>query len=153
NAEAPALLTRMSTPPRRVAACSTKPTHPARLRRSAGIGTTSNPVAREISSAVAFNFDSVRAQMATRTPSSLSLRAIASPMPSLAPVTSAVLPLSPSSIVGSLRLELQCPDDLGGPRARVDLLVPLLDLAVLVDHHADTLRALLRIDVGAVRRA
>jgi len=28
--------------------------------------------------------------------------------------------------------------------------VPLLDLAVLVDHHADALRALGRVDVGAV---
>jgi predicted aspartyl protease len=31
--------------------------------------------------------------------------------------------------------------------------VPLLDLAVLVDHHADARGTLARIDVGAVRRA
>src|SRR5262245_3354940 len=41
-------------------------------------------------------------------------------------------------------------DDLGRPGPGVDALVPLLDLAVLVDHHADALRALLRIGVGAV---
>src|ERR671937_326033 len=38
----------------------------------------------------------------------------------------------------------------GGPRPRVDPRVPLLDLAVAVDHHAHALRALLRVGVGAV---
>jgi hypothetical protein len=47
-------------------------------------------------------------------------------------------------------LQLQRLDDLGRPCARVDARVPLLDLAVAVDHHADARRALLRIGVGAV---
>src|SRR5712692_11945053 len=47
-------------------------------------------------------------------------------------------------------IRLQRPDDLGRPGAGVDPRVPLLDLAVPVDHHADALRALLRVDVGAV---
>jgi hypothetical protein len=56
----------------------------------------------DFSAAVSFSFASVRAQMATPAPSSASFRAIAMPMPSLAPVTSAVLPPSPNTIVALL---------------------------------------------------
>src|SRR5262245_23049203 len=143
NAEAPALLTRTSTPPRRSAACATKPSQPARLRRSAGIGTTSIPVAFAMSAAVAFSVASVRAQIATRTPSSASLRATAAPMPSLAPVTSAVLPRRPSSM-------LERANQLRGPRARVDALVPFLDLAVRTDHHPHALGPLRGVWIRAV---
>src|SRR5215510_12660663 len=94
----------MSRPPRLSAACSTTVRQPSRLRRSAGIETISWPVALVMAAAVSFSVDSVRAQMATRTPSSASLRAMALPMPSLAPVTSASLPLSPRSIAAGLPL-------------------------------------------------
>ena len=46
--------------------------------------------------------------------------------------------------------DLQRFHDLGRPGAGVHAGVPLLDLAVPVDHHADALCALLRIGVGAV---
>ena len=39
------------------------------------------------------------------------------------------------------------------PGARIDPLVPFLDPACRVDHHTDALRALGRVDVGAVRGA
>src|SRR5262245_29605428 len=97
----------MSRPPRLSAACSTTVRQPSRLRRSAGIDTISRPVARAMAAAVSFSVDSVRAQMATRTPSSASLRAMALPMPSLAPVISAVLPWSPTAAAAGLVL----PDD------------------------------------------
>ena len=45
---------------------------------------------------------------------------------------------------------LQRLDDLGRPGARVDARVPLLDLAVAVNHRADARRTLLRIGVDAV---
>jgi len=45
---------------------------------------------------------------------------------------------------------LQRLDDLRRPGPGVDALVPFLDLAVPVDHHADPLGALLRVDIGAV---
>src|SRR5262249_22795846 len=105
----------MSRPPRLSAACSTTVRQPSRLRRSAGIDTISRPVARAMAAAVSFSVDSVRAQMATRTPSSASLRAMALPMPSLAPVTSAVLPRSPRSTAAGLGL----PDGPGAPKAHL----------------------------------
>src|SRR5262245_30923816 len=208
----------MSMPPSCAAARSTKRSHPSSVRRSAGMGATSIPVARAISSAVSVSFDYVRAQMATRTPSSASLSAIALPMPSLAPVTSAALPFSRRSTapplsgpgasplrslpndadetrppnhavsgherqlemarrradqrgaripirarrVGLIDLDdsvsvrtgrLQRLPHLGRPGACVDAGVPFLDLPVPVDDHTDALRALLRVDVGAVRGA
>ena len=47
-------------------------------------------------------------------------------------------------------IRLQRLGNLRRPGPRVDARVPLLDLAVAVDHHADARRALLRIGVGAV---
>src|SRR2546426_6711977 len=72
-----------------------------------------------------------------------------------------VVPSPPTAPARRLRLRrslsvrfwdgtLERPDDRGRPGAGVDALVPLLDLAVPVNHHADALRALLGIDVGAV---
>src|SRR5581483_748682 len=53
--------------------------------------------------AAAFSVAASRAQMATRTPSRASVRAIALPMPLLPPVTSAVLPVSSRSTWSPLR--------------------------------------------------
>src|SRR5215510_10091660 len=83
--------------------------HPARLQAEprANFGSSVNgqvvedndqSAALVISVAVSRSVASVRAQMATRTPSCASFRATAMPMPSLPPVTSAALPPSPRSI-------------------------------------------------------
>src|SRR5581483_5252416 len=84
----PALLTMMSTRPRALCPCSTK------FLASASLA---------ISAAVASSGSLRLAQMATSTPSLASNWAMPLPMPSLPPVTSAVLPLSCRSME-SLRL-------------------------------------------------
>src|SRR5581483_2560381 len=99
----PALLTMMSTRPRALCPCSTKFLASASLVRSAGMATTLRPVALAISAAVASSGSLRLAQMATSTPSLASNWAMPLPMPSLPPVTSAVLPLSCRSME-SLRL-------------------------------------------------
>ncbi len=82
----------MSMRPSAVAACSTKFFASASWRRSAAIGTILRPVAAAISFAVAAN--------ATSTPSWARANAMPLPMPSLLPVTGAVMPLSFRSIRG-----------------------------------------------------
>src|SRR3984957_2780221 len=94
----PALLTTMSRRPSALWPCSMKFLASASLRRSAGIGTILRPVAWEMSLAAASSGSMRRAQMATSTPSFASAKAIPLPMPSLPPVTKAVLPCSLRSI-------------------------------------------------------
>src|SRR5450631_59680 len=95
----PALLTMMSTRPSALCACAMKALASASLRRSAGMATILRPVSLAISFAVASSGSLRRAQMATSTPSLASASAMPLPMPSLPPVTSAVLPLSLRSII------------------------------------------------------
>ena len=69
-------------------------------------------------------------------------------------VTSAFL-TNPTDVQGGRRarrpaIRLQRSHDLGWPGAGVHAGVPLLDLAVPIDHHPDALCALLRVGVGAV---
>src|SRR5450755_1471444 len=94
----PALLTMMSTRPSALTPCSMKFLASASLRRSAGMATILRPVTLAISCAAASSGSLRRAQMATSTPSLASASAMPLPMPSLPPVTSAVLPLSLRSI-------------------------------------------------------
>src|ERR1700759_4327040 len=90
----------------------------ASLRRSAGMATILRLVARAISEAVASSTSFLRAQIATSTPSLASAMAMPLPMPSLPPVTSAVLPLNWRSMVRSLMPE----DGFGGLADRFDVL-------------------------------
>ena len=102
-----ALLTRMSIGPNAARASSTTRAHASRSRRSATSGTASPPSAW-MAATVACNEPAtrlspslrVRATHATRAPSAARPRAIASPMPRLAPVTIATLPCSRSVMTG-----------------------------------------------------
>src|SRR3984957_7556382 len=102
---APALLTMMSTRPSTLCPCSMKFFASASLVRSAAMATILRPVAFAISAAVLSRTSARRAQMATSTPSLASASAMPLPIPSLPPVTSAVLPLSRRSICVSRRDE------------------------------------------------
>src|SRR6185437_15004843 len=94
----PALLTMMSTRPSALAPCPMKFLASLSWRRSATMATILRPVSLAISLAAASSGSLRRAQMATSTPSLASASAMPLPMPSLPPVTSAVLPLSLRSI-------------------------------------------------------
>ena len=85
-------------PPRASTAPATMACTEARSPVSPGTATTRRPVAAAISAAVAVSGSGVRAATTTSQPSSASTRATALPMPLLAPVTSARLPLSCRSI-------------------------------------------------------
>src|SRR5579863_7087065 len=100
----PALLTRMSMRPSAAWACLTKFSASAGLVRSAAMATILRPVALAISAAVCSSGPLRRAQIATSTPSRASACAIALPMPSLPPVTSAVFPVIAKSIAASPRV-------------------------------------------------
>src|SRR6266508_3704480 len=97
----PALLTMMSTRPSALCPCATKFLASASLVRSATMGTTLRFVSFAISAAAASSTSLRRAQIATSTPSFPSARAMPLPIPSLPPVTSAVLPSSCRSILPS----------------------------------------------------
>src|SRR5215469_13368742 len=75
--------------------------------RSAGIAKMVRPVCAAISAAAASSGARRRAQMATSTPSRASASVMPRPMPSLPPVTNAVLPLSSRSTVTSLHSAAQ----------------------------------------------
>src|ERR1035437_1788335 len=94
----PALLTMMSTRPSALCPCSMKFLASASLVRSAGMAMILRPVSLAISAAAASSGSLRRAQIATSTPSLASASAMPLPMPSLPPVTSAILPLSLRSI-------------------------------------------------------
>src|SRR5262249_21439729 len=97
----PALFTMISTRPSALAPCSMKFLASASLRRSAAIAMILRPVSLAISFATTSSGSLRRAQIATSTPSLASARAMPLPMPSLPPVTKAVLPLSLRSIASS----------------------------------------------------
>src|SRR5262245_22514313 len=97
----PALLTMMSTRPSALAPCATKFLASSSLVRSAVNAWILRPVALAISAALASSGSLRRAQIAMSTPSLASASAIPLPMPSLPPVTSAVLPVSFRSMVFS----------------------------------------------------
>ena len=101
-ADAPALLIRMSTPPNSAVTALTNRSTSAADVTSAACANTSPPVSARSSSAARSRFSARRAQIATRTPSLASRRAVASPIPSLPPVTIATLPSSPSSSMRSV---------------------------------------------------
>src|SRR6476661_4219965 len=96
--EEPALLTIMSMRPSALWPCSMKFLQSASLLRSAVMATILRLVSFTISAAAASSGSLRRAQIATSTPSCASARAMPLPIPSLPPVTSAVLPLSLRSI-------------------------------------------------------
>ena len=95
---APALFTRMSTRPSASCARAIATSSCAASVRSAGTATQRALGSRAISAAAAASRAASRATMATATPSCASSRAIARPMPSEPPVTTAAFPQSPSSI-------------------------------------------------------
>src|SRR5512132_690115 len=100
--ELPAHVTRMSMRPKRSIAPETvRSTSPTTLM-SPWSGTTSLPVSADSSSAVRRRSSSPRAVIATLHPSCASRRAVALPMPLLAPVTNATAPSSPRSITPPL---------------------------------------------------
>src|SRR5215831_18358454 len=96
---APALLTRMSRRPRRAAASAATRVTAGGSPRSAAMTSTAFPVAVSIPLAASRSALASREQIATRAPSAASPCATARPIPLLPPVTSAVLPFSPSSMV------------------------------------------------------
>jgi hypothetical protein len=97
-AEVPALLTRMSTPPKRPTAAFTNASMSGIRVTSAGCARISAPVAFSMAPAAARSTSGRRAHMATFAPHPASFSAVARPSPSLAPVMIATLPLSPSSM-------------------------------------------------------
>src|SRR5580704_6798625 len=91
----------MSIRPSAACAFLTKFSASAGLVRSAVMAKILRPVSLAISAAVASSGSFRRAQIATSTPSRASARAIALPMPSLAPVTSAFLSFIARSMAAS----------------------------------------------------
>src|SRR6185436_17508111 len=104
----PALLTMMSMRPRALWPCSMNFLQSASLLRSHVIATILRLVSFAISAAAASSGSLRRAQIATSTPSCASARAMPLPIPSLPPVTSAVLPLSLRSMSVSFAIGLEC---------------------------------------------
>ena len=94
-----ALLTRMCRPPRVSAAALMTRSTCSRLVASKDMGMARRPVVSTISAAVASRSGMEREPTTTSAPSRASSRAIALPMPRLAPPTNASLPSSPKSIV------------------------------------------------------
>src|SRR5262249_18840945 len=101
----------MLMPPSSRAAVWTKCWMESAFRVSQTMGTTLWPDSCASSAAACFSGPSVRAQMATSQPSIASWRAIARPMPRLAPVTMAFLPVScrstGSSFVRALEMRVK----------------------------------------------
>src|SRR5262245_45664346 len=98
-AEVPALLRRMSTPPNCRTVAFTTASQSAGRDTSAARGKSSAPVVLRMSSAARSSTSLRRAHMVTLAPGRAKRSAAARPMPSLPPVTIAILPLSPSSKV------------------------------------------------------
>src|SRR5262245_33915820 len=147
-----ALLITMWMPPSSRAAVSTNRLMASAFSVSQAIGTTVRPDSAARSAAACFSRCSVRAQMATSQPSSASWRAMARPMPRLAPVTMAFLPLS----CRSTRSSLPAPSGMRPPgrgRHQLDLLgreqrtelrgKPFHE--VLVGEHGSPVRATVRV--------
>ena len=98
-----ALLTRMCSPPRVSAASLITRSTCSRLVASKDMGMARRPVVSAISAAVASRSGMDREPTTTSAPSRANSRAIALPMPRLAPPTNASLPSSPKSMGNSLR--------------------------------------------------
>ena len=109
-AEVPALLIRMSTRPWASATFSNSESMSAWLVMSAGTVITSPPVAASISWAAFARFSGRLAHITTFTPSWDRLMAAALPIPSLAPVITATLPVSPISMRYISSRLVACPD-------------------------------------------
>ena len=95
----PALFTRMSTWPSPAMAAAARFREASSAYMSCVIRTGRAPPVASISAASSSSFSARRAVMASFTPSAASARAMPRPMPTLAPVTSAVLFLSCRSMV------------------------------------------------------
>ena len=98
---APALLTRMSTLPKRAAAAATVCCTDASSPASQRCQNTARPPSFSSAFAVSRSTDSVVPQMASSAPSRYRRSLIARPMPRPPPVTSATWPVSLSVMVGS----------------------------------------------------
>src|SRR4249920_513075 len=109
--ELPAQVTRMSMRPKRSIVSATVRSTSSTTLMSPRSSTTSPPVSAESSSAVRRRSSSPRAVIATVHPSCASRRAVALPMPLLAPVTNATVPWSPRSITPPLGRTPTAPDD------------------------------------------
>src|SRR5690242_10930251 len=92
--ELPAQVTRMSIFPNRASVASTHRCTSAVTLMSPAMGTTSRPVAAQISLAAFCSGSALRAVITTSAPSRARSSATARPMPLLAPVTKATLPPS-----------------------------------------------------------
>src|SRR5439155_2484538 len=86
----PALLTRTSSPPNRATAASIPRPTCSRLETSPGIASTASGASRD--PAVCASRSASRAMSATRAPSATKRRAVAAPIPVLAPVITATFP-------------------------------------------------------------
>ena len=95
----PALFTRMSTAPNRSLARRARRSTSAATAMSATTASTSPPVFATSSSRACSSVASVRAQIVTRAPASSSFFAISRPMPRAPPVTMALRPWIPRSMV------------------------------------------------------
>src|SRR5438445_399691 len=133
----PALATRMSIPPRASVTPRTSSATSAGRVTSQGIANTSALVRARISSAAALRSPSDRAQIPTRAPSAASPSAHARPMPLLAAVTSATLPLSPRSIA-SPSAYLVTPKE--PPRPRRPRLELAAEIGAVTARHLETSR-------------
>src|SRR2546425_1734664 len=119
------------------------------LVTSAVIARTSAPVLARTSSAAVLTSASVRAHMATRAPSAAKPIEHALPIPLLAAVTSATLPLSPRSMLCSPRASLSAqmiPEELGDPTVSVGV-----GLRIVSDSRPDLARPLVLDHVGEKR--
>ena len=96
-ADLPALLTKISTPPKRSAAVSMSVSISAASETSAGTPRILAPVAPAISLATRCRWSARRAQITTVHPSPANRSAVARPSPSLPPVTIATFPPNPRS--------------------------------------------------------
>src|SRR5271157_3324117 len=95
----PALLMRMSAPPNSRLTSAIRSSVPCRIATSQATPSARTPKALAMRPASARTRSTPRAAMTSLTPSAASPSAIASPMPTLPPVMTATLPLSPRSMV------------------------------------------------------
>ena len=104
--EPPTLFTRISSPPKRLFAASTTAIAPSGVVTSCAMASTFAPRPSK-SAAASASASAPRAQMQSRAPSAAKAAAMRLPMPRLAPVTKAILSLSPRSKLHSF---IPCPE-------------------------------------------
>src|SRR4051794_19768511 len=110
----------LSMPPSAVAAPSIQPFSAAASATSTAAPHDFTPFAESPFTTLPTS-SALRAQIATLAPSAANSSAIASPMPLLPPVTSALFPFNPRSMVASLAVAAACADA-GRPPVRLHLL-------------------------------